>query len=400
VKIAFARKIDYWIGIPICFLLSILYRIQKKITPGEITKETRLKKIMFLEFSEIGSAILAYLAMKRAKEIYPDARLYFWIFNGNQNSVRMLNIIPKEDIATIRDRNLLLLFIDTIRKLWQIRKEKIDAVVDMELFSRFSSILSYLSGAKIRIGFYKYKMEGLYRGDMHTHKVMYNPYLHISKNFITLIDSLGARSDDPPLLKKLPAESECCLPKVKISNQEVEDIHKRLEAMDNTFERKNRVIVMNFGFDDKINIRKWPVECYLELIQKILKQHNIFIVLVGAKPTKMIFHENERCINLIGKTTIRELISLFNISHVLISHDSGIIHIASLTDIYIIALFGPETPLLYSPLTENKKILYKGLCCSPCLSAYNYRNSICKDNKCMQSISVDEVYNEIIGRIE
>jgi len=47
------------------------------------------------------------------------------------------------------------------------------------------------------------------------------------------------------------------------------------------------------------------------------------------------------------KTTIKEVISLFSISRVLISNASGIVHMASLTDIYIIALFAPETPLLY-----------------------------------------------------
>ena len=90
---------------------------------------------------------------------------------------------------------------------------------------------------------------------------------------------------------------------------------------------------------------------------------------------------------------MQELISLFSISKVIVGHDGGLIHLASLTDIFIIALYGPETPLLYEPLSKNKKIIYKKFSCSPCLSAYNHRNSICKNNKCMQAIGVNEVYN-------
>jgi ADP-heptose:LPS heptosyltransferase len=393
------RKVDYWMGISVCFILSIFYRIQKEIVSRKISKETTIKKIMFLEFSEIGSAILAYPAMKKVQETYPDAKLYFWIFNENQDSVRILNIIPKDNIITIKVKNPVALAIDTMRKLWWVRREKIDVVIDMELFSRFSAILSYLSGAKIRVGYYKYKIEEPYRGDLHTHKVIYNPYLHISQNFISLVDSLQARLDEAPLLKKLPMKNKYCLPKIKITNQEMEGIYKKLKIINNMFERRNKIIIMNFGFADKIDIRRWPAEYYLELMQKILGEYNTFIILVGISSTNMKFPNYERCINLIGKTTVKELINLFNISHALVSHDCGIIHIASLTNIYIIAIFGPETPLLYAPLAENKKIFHKGLTCSPCLSAYNHRNSICTDNRCMQAITVDEVYNEIVQMI-
>jgi len=72
------------------------------------------------------------------------------------------------------------------------------------------------------------------------------------------------------------------------------------------------------------------------------------------------------------------------------------VHLASLTEINIIALFGPEAPLLYKPLSDKSIILYKDFACSPCLSAYNYRSSACKDNICLRAITVDEVYNQAV----
>jgi len=80
VNIDFARKIDYWFGIPICFILSLLYGIQKKFTSRKIDKEIEPKKIMFLQFSEMGSVILAYSAMKKASSKSNTAVIYAFNF--------------------------------------------------------------------------------------------------------------------------------------------------------------------------------------------------------------------------------------------------------------------------------------------------------------------------------
>ena len=61
------------------------------------------------------------------------------------------------------------------------RRNAIDTVVDLELFSRFTGLLTGFCGADRRIGFYRYNNEGLYRGDMLTHRVAYNPHIHIQK---------------------------------------------------------------------------------------------------------------------------------------------------------------------------------------------------------------------------
>ena len=264
----------------------------------------------------------------------------------------------------------------------------------MELFSRFSTILSYLSGAKIRVGFCKGKTKGPYRGNLHTRKVIYNPSLHMSRNFEFLVNSLELSSKDIPLIEKLQNTNTFELPKILSSDTEREKIIHKLQAINSSISRESKIVIMHVGFKDKIYIRRWPVEHYLELIQLVLQDKNVFIVLIGLKSTdrKTRLFKHQRCLNLIGKTTIKELLALFSISGVLISHDSGIVHVASLTDINIVVLFGPETPVLYTPLTSNKTVLYSSLDCSPCISAYNNRRSSCKNNKCLEMITVDQVY--------
>jgi len=106
-----------------------------------------------------------------------------------------------------------------------------------------------------------------------------------------------------------------------------------------------------------------------------------------------------RIIDLTNKTTLREIIDLFNISDVLVTNDSGPAHFASLTPITNIVFFGPETPKLYGPLGDNCHALYTDFSCSPCVSAFNHRKTTCKDNQCVKAISVNTVYDLVMKNL-
>jgi ADP-heptose:LPS heptosyltransferase len=92
------------------------------------------------------------------------------------------------------------------------------------------------------------------------------------------------------------------------------------------------------------------------------------------------------------KTTLSQLLVLYTLAEVLITNDSGPAHFASMTPITVITLFGPETPLLFRALTPRAIPIYMQLPCSPCVNAYNNRQSPCRDNICMKSITVDHVF--------
>ena len=110
--------------------------------------------------------------------------------------------------------------------------------------------------------------------------------------------------------------------------------------------------------------------------------------------------ESPKTINLAGQTSFRELLTLYELSLLLISNDSGPVHFASTTNIKIVALYGPENPSVFGPLSPNVKNLYLNLSCSPCVSPLNQKKSECNDNICMKSITSDWVYNEAIKLID
>ncbi len=393
------RRLDFWIGVPFCFLLSIFQLLQKPFQKGPVPGKP-LKKVLFLELSEIGSTILSYPAMQKLKELYPENELYFWIFADNQDAVHVLGTVARENVLTIRTGSFLAFCNDIVRNLQRIRREQIDAIVDMELFSRSSSILAFLTRARIRIGFGTFAQEGLYRGSLRTHEVSYNPYQHIAQNYVALIYALKSSPGQFPCVKENWQSSPAPLTLPVLESPE-----GRKAAMMDILRRENphidhcrQKVVIHPGIHEALPLRQWPIENYLKLAEKLSSRPDVMIIFAGVTGKAKDaggYHEKLRglrTINLIGKTRIPDLIDLFNLSNLLISHDGGIIHIASLTRIPVIAIFGPETPVLYGPLKENKIIFYKPFSCSPCLTAYNHRISHCKENRCVRSIPVEDVY--------
>lgn len=383
--------LDIWLGRTLCVIVTSISRISR-IFKSYKKSHRPPDKILFLELSEMGAAILAYSAMLEARKRYPKAELYFWVFKDNAESIHILNIIPSVNVIMARTDNLAVFILDILRNLVRIRKEKIDTIIDMELFSRFTSILTYLAGASVKVGFHKFTMEGLDRADIYTHKVAYNPHSHISKNFLALVRSLEGESAMGHI-----CDFETVVPMVKSSENDLNSVWTLLRNINSQISFSDRIVIINPGIGEYLYLRRWPLENYVEFANRVFEDEDAFVVAIGlksesAKLTGMEdLLDSSRFINLIGMTTIKDVIALCNIASLVVSHDSGAVNLASLTPVPVVVLFGPETPLLYASLNRNKKVLYKGLSCSPCFSAYNHRSSSCRDNICLKTITVDEV---------
>ncbi|RYE14240.1 MAG: glycosyltransferase family 9 protein, partial [Sphingobacteriales bacterium] len=111
-----------------------------------------------------------------------SAELFFAIFKDNAKSLEILNTIPQENIFKMNSNNLFALFFSVISFIRWCRKKKITCVIDLELFSRFTALLCFVSGARTRIGFASFHDEGLYRGSLVNFPVRYNSHVHISAN--------------------------------------------------------------------------------------------------------------------------------------------------------------------------------------------------------------------------
>ncbi len=196
--IDFQRKVDRMAGKFICWMLSLVSRRQKKIP-----LESDIQKILVILLSEMGSPILAQPMFAHIRAKHPGATVYVLLFNQNKEVLELVDVVPSENIITVRNTSLTRFLSDSFSSIIKMHKIKIDTVIDCELFSRVSAIYSFLSGAKIRAGFHPHTQEGLFRGDFINQPVLYNPYHHISQQFITLAEAIG--SETIPKAKRLPA---------------------------------------------------------------------------------------------------------------------------------------------------------------------------------------------------
>jgi ADP-heptose:LPS heptosyltransferase len=401
------RAIDKCVGIPACFFVSLGHWIVSRLGQGEPCgrgEDTTPEKILFIELSEMGSAILAFSAIRYAMEKYPRVQLYFLIFEQNRFSVDVLDTMPPAHVITIDVRSAPRFVFTALQAIRAIRRAGIDTVFDLELFSRFSSLLSGVSGACRRVGYGRYHEEGLYRGGFMTHRVFYNCHQHMARNFMALVKAIE-RPGEPPLLKETIDEKDLVPARYESSEEDLRALRARLVGINPAVGEAEHLILFNPHAGNLLPIRAWPAENYGALAQRILQQYDAVIIIIGLEQARegaaKILDQvgSSRCIDFTGQTSFKDLMDLLSLAHVLVTADSGPAHFASLTPIKNIVLFGPETPLLYGPLGHNASCLFAGLACSPCLSAYNHRKTSCTDPKCMKAITVDEVFDAVAGSL-
>jgi ADP-heptose:LPS heptosyltransferase len=388
------RWIDHWVGVPLCFLLTLFGRPFRH----RPTSEGKPRRILFIELSEMGSTILADPAMRKARDAL-GAELFFVIFRRNAASLAFLRTIPEANIYTIRENSLFTLAIDTLGFLAWVRRAGIDTVIDLELFSRFTALLTGLSGAARRVGFYRFHNEGLYRGEMLTHRVAYNPHIHIAKNFIALINALSAPLDQVPFSKTLITDDETTIPQVAVSAQQKKDMRERLTLLYPDYDpTRHRLALINPNASDLLPQRRWPHAHFASLARMILATSPNMLVVITGSPDEAAEADrlkalvaDPRVINFAGRQLLTELPALYALAEVMISNDSGPGHFAAVTAMPVVSLFGPETPALYGPLGRGKA-LFAGLACSPCVSAANHRKTACRDPLCMQALSAEAAF--------
>ena len=393
------RKMDYWMGIPLCFLSTYLLK------PSFVLNSPRKpKNVLMIELSEMGSAILCDPMMQKLKN--DGKKLHFVIFKKNAPSLSLLNTVEKDNIFTIREDSLFTLLIDTFSFLFWCRKKEIDSVIDLELFSRFTALLTGFSGAVNRVGYHSFFNEGLYRGDILTHKVAYNPHLHISKNFIALANALLSSAKETPYSKKVITEDEIKLQKAIISIEDKENILLKVKQTTPSFDQTTQhIVIFNANASDLMPLRRWPREYYIELGVRLLENYPDIIILLTGAPSEREGLDHirialgTRCINFAGSTTFSELAPLYSISRLMLTNDSGPAHFAAVTDLPTFVFFGPETPALYGSL-GNFTPLYANLACSPCVSAANHRKTACDDNQCVKVITPNYVYTVLSNELD
>ena len=382
--------VDYWAGIPLCLAVSVYDAIRRRLAPRS---DAGPQRMLLIELSEMGSAVLAYPALEEAAARLGPENVWFLIFERNREGVAVLDLIPDDHILTVNDRSFAGFLASTLRALAACRSKQIDTAIDLELFSRCTALLSYLCGARLRSGFSAPTSEGLYRGSFFTHPVPYSPHHHMTRAYLALVrapfgaGSTGGDLPEDPSAIALPAF------------RPTPEVAERVDAVLTGVPRDRRLVFFNPDAG-LLPLRAWPAQHFAALAGQLLKAFpDVIVGVVGVERSRLLADEilaglpADRALNLAGRTrTLFDLLEVLSRGSALVTIDSGPAHFSGLTPIPRIVLFGPETPLLYRPAGARVDVAYANIPCSPCFSAANHRTSACTDNQCLKQISPDHVF--------
>lgn len=385
-KFSFMRFVDEKIGMFLCSFLGKMVQLKNLLAPSnrEIKPED-VKKILCQKYFGMGSILNAIPLIRALREQYPNAKIIFLTLESNREIIRECKIA--DEVLTISLDSLIPFIRQVGGKIFYLMYHKIDISIDLEFFSKFSMLMSFFTLARIRIGLHQKKIrpDGII-----THTIYYNFYKHISEIYFAYASALGIKAKSEYFFSTLPS------------------LRKSLEKnIYQKFDLKTDmpIVIININSSELCPFRCWPTDYFTELVELLIKNHpNYYYILIGGNSDREYvtevykrIGESEQLINAAGMTNIKELFALIEMSYLMITNDSGPMHIASLYSRNIASFFGPETPIVYGPLNDNALVFYADdMYCSPCLNVYDSKQSLyretCVENRCLLKFTPKDVY--------
>ncbi len=388
-KFSFMRNVDDHAGMFIGILLGKMAQIKNLIYPTkrEIYPE-KVKTILCQKYFGMGSILMTLPLINGLRRKYPNAKIVFLTLESNRELLKICKMA--DEVLTINLRSFPLLMKDVFLRLVRLLGYRIDISIDLEFYSNFSMLISFLTLAKVRVGLHqKYiRPDGLI-----TSEIYYNYYKHITEIYFAYARVLG--------IEAKPEYFNSLLPSMRKSREP--ELRRKLNLKHDI-----PIILINVNASDLFIFRCWPADYFVALVRRLIKNYpdNYYILIGGKSDREYVDNiykqigENEQLINSAGQTDLKELFGLVEMSSLMITNDSGPMHIASLYGKNIAVFFGPETPVVYGPLNENVIVFYSGeMYCSPCLNVYDSKQSLyketCKENNCLKALKPDYVYSLI-----
>ncbi|MDO8786022.1 MAG: glycosyltransferase family 9 protein, partial [Syntrophales bacterium] len=252
-----------------------------------------------------------------------------------------------------------------------VRERPYDLVIDFHGLLK-SAVIVFLSSGRRKLGYNSMQeMSGLFLNE----KIPEDMGKHAVLRYLDFPRYLGAETGEPEFL--IPIRQE--------NGEKMEELLKT-----NHIDIKDDFVVVNpIAFWET---KLWEEEKFARLCDLITEELKVKVIFTGSK-----FEEIRRLqslmtlpsINLGGGTTLRDLAYLYRLAALLVTTDSGPMHLAAAMGTPVVALFGPTDPSLTGPFGQGHTVMRKGLPCSPCFLKK------CDTKRCMHEITVEDVLHEV-----
>jgi heptosyltransferase I len=346
--------LDRYVGIPAVRALSLL---QINRSAGDLRDPRR---IAFLQTAAIGDTVLSSAITRSIQKAYPDARLTF--FTGSSN-YEIACLIPRIDRVVKLPVKRPLEAVRLIREAGTF-----DLWVDFGPWPRLNALWTFFAHAGLKVGF---KTTGQYRHYIYDRVALHSDEIHELENYRRLLTAV----------------------RIPVGDSRPELVHDPIPLV------QNRIAVHLFPGGSMSYLKEWPEDKWVLLLDA-LADRGMEIYLTGTgvdRERALRVQERVRKRNAVrvvaGEQSIKEVIQLLMSSRLVISVDTGIMHVASALGTDLISLHGPTAPSRWGPLNTNSVAIRSSRHCKPCISLGF--DSACNDPRCMDAISVEEVLSAV-----
>ncbi len=349
-----------------------------------------VEKVLVVKFFGIGSLVLATPFFRDARMLFPNAEIHLLTLSSNR---QIAGMIPGLDRVHFLDlgANVFSAVAAYSACLFKTFKQRYDVLIDMEFYTRASAILSLASMAPVRIGYHSL---GVYRGDVQSHRIPFNAYWHVSRNFLSLLGPFGHRQpeQDPAL-------------RLEFAGRHTEQTDEVLAALGGD---ETRYIIVNVNAGELAYERRWLPDRFARLAAMLSKRYGLSCVFIGSRSERpyaqavvdAAHREGGKVLNVAGELDLESLAQVLKKSLLVISNDSGPLHIAAAVGARVVGFYGPETPVLYGPIGDGHLSFHQSLSCSPCINVEQGKRFKCwhKTLLCQEGTTVDFAFRKIQER--
>lgn len=333
------------------YFLLLISKLRKAEPPDLTPRIPPSAPLLVIRPGGLGDGLMSIPLLKALRKMAPGSRITLLCVKKNLGAFRHLPFI--DDVLVMDDLNKL------YRTLFKLKRRRYRVVFDLEPFRKVSTIIAYLTGAPVMVGF-----DTNIRRKLYTHIVTYhNEQSFESLNMLRqleVFDSLVSGSDTVDMHFDLPHEVR-------------EKAGDLLDSLNIQAEKDYLVAVAPGVLKPH---HRWIMSRYAELIDRILSDSaDIKIVLVGVPADRNIADEvfrlvktRDRVLNLIGKTTFDDALGILEKCEIMIACDGGLVYMAAAMGCATISLWGPGVMERFKPPGDDHIGVRKDYVCIPCVN--------------------------------
>jgi len=336
--------------------------------------------ILIVKLSAIGDVIHTLPALNAIRSHLPDAHIT-WLVEENAASLveghealdRVLVSKRKRWMKGLRSSSFFSTLSEIYRFMKALRDIDYDMILDFQALLK-SGVLIALARGQRKIGFGK----GL--------EHMEHSYIFLNERIPAVNMEIHALSRGMMLLNAVGIPTSEVEYKLPVSSHD----HEKVDGLLRTYGLLEAKPLIAINPVAKWETKLWPNKKFARLADGLIDAYDAKILFTGGSGDRQTIQNivsamNGRAVNLAGDTTLNMLATLYEKMDVVVSTDTGPMHMAAAVGTPVVALFGPTAPWRTGPYGSDHQVIQAGLECRPCFKRK------CETKECMKLISVEQV---------